>query len=258
MPGRQSDGRGPERRSKLSPEVQGEIARLQRDMGLPREVALRVARKEVTIDQVLQEMATRDKAANLMRRHGLDRALATQVAKGQADLDRVLHRRRMSSHLALNGERSCLVDAHQDGRAWRFALHGGRVVTARVAGVDRYEARLSEPGFDAEELVHKLQFKLAWRPEEDKLARKGFRWDPELRAAPRAPVTRPQDRFGCSNRRLFAWLEEETRVSLTTLEGEVVQGKVAWFGRFEIGVSVRGKTEVIVFRHALARACEVR
>ncbi len=258
MAGRQTGGRGPERRSKLSPEIQAEIARLQKDMGLPREVALRVARKEVTLNQVLNEMATRDKANNLMRRHGLDRALATQVAKGQADLDRVLHRRRMASHLALHAERSVLLDALQDGRAWRFALHGHRVVTARVVGVDRYEARLAASGSDAEEPVHKLQFKLAWRPEEDKLARKGFRWDSALKEAPKPPVERPQDRFGCSNRKLFGWLEGDTKVGFTTLEGEIVQGKVAWFSRYEVGVSVRGKTEVIVFRHALARAAEQR
>ena len=82
MPGSRSGGRVTERKSKLSPLVQTEIARLQKDMGLPREVALRVARKEVTIDKVLVEMVTKDKAKNLMRRHGLDRALATQVAMG--------------------------------------------------------------------------------------------------------------------------------------------------------------------------------
>jgi sRNA-binding regulator protein Hfq len=258
MPGSRSGGRITERKSKLSPVVQTEIARLQKDMGLPREVALRVARKEVTIDKVLVEMVTKDKAKNLMRRHGLDRALATQVAMGQADLEHVLRRRRLSSHLALNTDRSVLVDAHKDGRAWRFALHDGRVLTGRVVGLDRYEARLAPTGSDDEESVHKLQFKLAWRPEEDKLARKGFRWDKELREQPQEPVPRPQDRFGCSNRKLFGWLEADTRVSLTTLEGEVVLGKIAWFSRYEIGVNVKDKTEVIFFRHALARASELK
>lgn len=258
MSGRASGGRPPERRSKLSPQVQAEIARLQEDMGLPREVALRVARKEITLNDVLQELATRDKANNLMRRHSLDRALATQVAKGKADLDQVLHRRRMDSHLTVNGERSCLVDAVKDGRALRLALHGGRVITARVVAVDPYEVTLSPGGDAPDEVVHKLQFKLAWRPEQDKHARKGLRWDPELRERPRPPVPRPQDRFGCSNRKLFGWFESGAMIALTTLEGEVAQGKLAWFGRYELGISVKDKAEVVVFRHALTRAAEVR
>ncbi len=258
MPGPQSGRRIPERQSKLSSEVQAEISRLQGDMGLPREVALRIARKEITVNDALQEMATRDKAVNLMRQHSLDHALASQIAQGHASLGKVLHSRRLASHLAMYSDRSVLADALKDGRAWRFALHGRRVVNARVTGLDRYEARLLHEGSGDEQVVHKLQFKLAWRPEEDKLARKGFRWDSQLRGAPREPVLRPQDRFGCSNRRLFDWLEAKTRVGLTTLEGEVVQGTVAWFSRYEVGVSVRGKAEVVCFRHALTRAAERR
>jgi sRNA-binding regulator protein Hfq len=254
----QAGGRGPERRSKLSPEIQAEIARLQRDMGLPREVALRVARREISLNQALTEMATQDKANNLMRRHGLDRALATQVAKGKADLDQVLYRRRLNSHLTLHADRSSLVDAQKEGRAWRFALHGSRLLTAQVVAIDRYEVRLAPKGGGEEETFHKLQFKLAWRPEEDKLARKGFRWDKELRASPQAPVERPQDRFGCSNRKLFSWIEDDTKLALTTLEGEVVHGKLSWFSRYELGVNIRDKAEVVVFRHALAKTAEHR
>jgi len=246
------------RRPGLAPAVAAEVERLQERMGLPREVALRVAREEISLNQVLQDMATRDKADMLMRRHGLDRALATQIAKGQADLERVLARRRLASHLALNTDRSCLVDAHQEGRAWRFSLLGQRQVTARVVEVDRYEVGLQTSGSEDTEGVHKLQFKLAWRPEQDKLARRGFRTDKALRADPRDPAVRPQDRYGCSNRRLFGWMEAETPIAVTTLEGDIVQGTVSWFGRYEFGVSVKGKAEVVVFRHALAQVSERR
>ncbi len=258
MTGRMTRGGGQARRSKLSPEIVAELARLQKDMGLPRDVALRVARKEVTLNQALQDMAAQDKANNLMRRLGLDRALATQVAKGQADLERVLQRRRMASHLASNADRSCLEEAFKDGQPRRFALHGQRVVTARVLNLDQYEVRLAYAEGGEEEVLHKLQFKLAWLPEQDGHARKGLRWDNALRAEPQEPVSRPQNRFGCSNRKLFGWLDEETPLLLTTLEGEVVQGQLAWFGRYELGVTVRKDVVVTVFRHALSRANENR
>ena len=246
------------RRPGLPPAVAAEVERLQEQMGLPREVALRVAREEITLNQVLEDMASRDRADMLMRRHGLDRALATQIAKGQADLERVLTRRRLASHLALNADRSCLVDAHKEGRAWRFSLLGQRQVTARVVELDQYEVSLHAAGAEEPEAIHKLQFKLAWRPEQDKQVRRGFRTDKALRASPRDPASRPQDRYGCSNRRLFGWMEAETPISVTTLEGDIVQGAVSWFGRYEFGITVKGKAEVVVFRHALAQVCERR
>ena len=66
-----------------------------------------------------------------------------------------------------------------------------------------------------------------------------------------------QDRYGCSDKRLFRYLDSAVTVAVTTLEGEVFTGKVAWMGRWEFGLKLeKSDVEVVFWRHALADIAE--
>lgn len=224
---------------------------LARDTGIPRGWALQVVEGKLTLNEVLTRLARQDRVAQLERRHGLDRSLAALVADGQTPLDEVLRMVRRKAHLAANLGRSFLDEAAADGRLLVVHLHGQRVCTATVGAVDAYAVELRGDGAPAEP-VHKLQLKLACPPG----AGPAVGTAPEGRRVG-APIPRPQDRFHVSDRRLFDLLDAARPLRLVTLEGEALEGRLAWVARWEIGLAGPDGAEACIFRHALLRIEEV-
>ena len=243
------------RRKATNPAIDRRVVELVKSTGISRALATQVALGRVELNDVLTRMSHKAEIESLMRRHELSRALASQVALGQADLESLLFKRRMAEHLALHSERSILVQAQLSAEPLSLALHGQRGVDGVVTKLDRYEF-LFEPRGGEAETVHKLQVKFAVAADSRKKVRKSLSFDNELRKVPREPVWKPQDRYTCSNRRLFQLCDRQVAVEVLTLEGDVLRGKVAWVGRFEFGLEVKGGIEVVVFRHALAKLSE--
>lgn len=245
---RQDKPRKPRRRD---PVLDRKVAELQERHGLDRSLATQVATGKASLNEVLSRLAMGAEVESLMRRHDLSRALATQVALGQADIASVLRKRRQQTHLDDNRDRSALESALRTGRPLAIGLHAGRVVEARVTAVDRYEFTI-QPRDGQPEVIHKLQAKFACDVADRKKARRSLRYDDALKATPREPIWKPQERYTCSNRRLFGYLDEKTQIQVTLLEGEVFRGELAWIGRYEFGLALKGGVELVVFRHALA------
>jgi sRNA-binding regulator protein Hfq len=129
-------------------------------------------------------------------------------------------------------------------------------VVGRILSVEPYLVRLGPEEGEVEE-VHKLQVKAAFRPDAYKRLRKAMRFDKAVEAAPTGPIARPQDRYNCSDKRLFRYLDSVAPVRVTLLEGEQLIGTVTWFSRFEFGLGLKGEAEVVIFRHALVDLTEV-
>lgn len=217
--------------------------------GMPHQMALAVAYGKLDLNEALERMARNDRVEKLIKKHDLSRALATQVALGQADLERVLHRRRLEEHRRDNRDRSVLEEAKAQARPITLALHGQDRVEGVVKEVGPYELVLQADG--EERTVHKLQVKYAYEPEAYKVLRKMLTWDKERKESPKEPVERPQDRYACSDKRLFRYLDDKVQVQATLLEGEQIRGQVSWLSRFEFGLSHEGADVVTIFRHAL-------
>jgi hypothetical protein len=242
-------GKGPtDAQRELLARKAGEIAA---KTGLPLESARLVAAGRADLNELLKKMAFRDEVNALMARHDLNRALATQVALGQADLDYILLSRRIDAHLAANRDRSVLEQAEKSGAEVTFGVHGHRTLRAKVKAVERYEVVLVDVESGAEERVHKLQLKYAYKPDDHKRVRKGLEYDKARRDRTIEPVARPQDRYACSDRRLGAAMDAKHVVTATTLEGEAFHGEIAWVARYEFGIRTKGGGEVVIFRHAL-------
>ncbi len=217
--------------------------------GLPRALARQVVCGQLTANDAIRRLAIRTQVEGLISTHQLPKSLATQIALGQADLEQVLRKRRLKEHLLRMADHSALLVALADETPLTLFLHGQRVTAGRVTGVDRYEVVLD--GKDGEERVHKLQIKMLCASSDLRRARRQIKRAPKV---PRTaePVPLPQDRYGCSDRRLFGYLDQETDVRVTLLEGERLRGTVTWLSRWEFGLQQRKGVEMTVFRHALA------
>lgn len=246
-----TDGRDPTRRAPpkkkkpLDPKIKKRAEELTA-MGMPFQMAMAVAHGRLDLSLALERMAQKDRVGKLMRDYDLSRALATQVAMGHADLELVLMRRRLQEHREENRDRTCL----QEGAELTLALTGGTALTGQILEVVPYTFRIQERKGAPEEL-HKLRVKFAYEPSAWKVVKKAIKVDKRLADAAREPAVRPQDRYSCSDKRLFTYLDSEREVVVTTVEGDVLRGVVAWFSRYEFGLRLKGDVEVTVFRHAL-------
>ncbi|TVQ90930.1 MAG: hypothetical protein EA397_10555 [Deltaproteobacteria bacterium] len=244
----------PPKKHRSDPKVRARAEELA-ESGMPFQLAMAVALGRVSLNDALERLARQERVQKIIDEHDLSRALATQVAIGHASLDAVLARRRMQEHRELNRLRSCLDEALGLELPLVFGLHGRRQVQAHVQAVEPYTATLLIEGAEDPEEVHKLQFKYAYKPESAKKARRLMSHHPELSAEPVAPIRRPQDRYTCSDKRLFRYMDGEQSIRVTLLEGEVFVGVVTWFGRYEFGLRCKD-VDMTVFRHSLHEITE--
>lgn len=245
------DGRDGLRRDKrsrastrTSPKVRERAEQLTQQ-GMPYQMAMAVAHGRMDLNDALERMARRDRVKILMDRHGLSRALATQVVIGHADLDQVLSRRRLAEHREAFRDRTCL----EPDAEITLALMDGTAAKGRIVSVDPYTFQFEEKD-DAREL-HKLEVKYAYAPGDWKKVKKGVRLEGKKPDGPIRPAERPQDRYSCSDRRLFGYLDSEQEVIATLLGSDLLRGRVTWFSRYEFGLTLRSQVPVTVFRHAL-------
>ena len=228
---------------------------LVRTSGVPLALAMQVVREQRTLNDVVTQLAREAEVERLIARHGMNRALATQVARGDAQLMDVLRKARMLTHLSQHRERSLLTDAVAKAAPVALGVHGAKVLRGRITAVDVYDIDFAPDEGEAIRLP-KVRIKFAYDPGHYKQIRKNLSWDASRKGASE-PVLRPQDRYGCSDKRLFRYLDSAVTVAVTTLEGEVFTGKVAWMGRWEFGLKLeKSDVEVVFWRHALADIAE--
>lgn len=212
--------------------------------GMPYQMAMSVAHGRMDLNEALERMARRDRVNVLMERHDLSRALATQIALGQADLEVVLARRRLEQHRRDHRDRTCLVP----GQPLALVLHDGRTLKGAVLSIDPYQFTFGSA--DQSETLHKLQVMYGYAPDQWKAVKKGVKTG-DKKSAVEPPATRPQDRYSCSDKRLFSFQDRGAEVVATLIDGTVLRGVIEWFGRYEFGVRLKADASVTVFRHAL-------
>lgn len=216
------------------------------DSGMPYQMAMAVVHGKMELNEALERLSRRDRINQLMERHGLSRALATQVAVGHADLKLLLHRRRLLEHREQHRDRTCL----QAGATLALARFGGDAVKLTVGEVDAYTVNGTDDK-GAATSIHKLELKFAYAPDDWKKVRKALRKDKALADQGLLPAKQPQDRYTCSDKRIFGFLDGAREVSVTLVDGDAFRGTITWFSRYEFGLSLRGDAEITVFRHAL-------
>jgi len=218
------------------------------DLGLPTSMANLVARGKMDLNDALSRLAREREVDRLMERHGLTRALATQVSMGHADLDRFLLRRRLERYRKSERDRSFFDDCLPTKTPLALAVLGGERYMGVLEDVRAYEVVMEG---DPARVLHKLDIKLMWKQDDWKRVRKVLKRDKSIAERALRPAEKPQDRYSCSDKRFFRYMESDRKVAVTTIEGDHLRGTVAWFGRFEFGLQIRDDVVVGVMRHAL-------
>ena len=217
--------------------------------GLPRNLAFQVAMGNLTLSDALKKLAFRDEVEKLIRRYDLQRSLATQIAMGQVDLEEVLRKQRRQAYFEENKTRSMLTDGLATGQRITLMLHGQKRTSGKILEVGAYEFTIQ--GKDEPETIHKLQVKAAWDARRNAAVFSSIKKN-RSRDQACEPIVKPQDRFHCSNRRLFQHMEAEERLTIHLLEGAVLTGKIEWIGKWEIGLKLKKGPVAVIFRHAMA------
>lgn len=242
-PKRKLGGKRSEKKSDKTPKQR---AQELVDSGMPYQMAMAVVHGKMELNDALERLSRRDRVNQLMERYELSRALATQVAIGHANLELILHRRRLKKHREEYRDRTCL----EPGEKLALARFGEDTVTATVQSVDAYTATLELDDGEPIE-AHKLSLKYGYDPDEWKKVRKASKKDKRVANQDMTPAKQPQDRYTCSDKRLFGYVDNGREVSVTLVDGEVFRGSVQWFSRYEFGLLLKGDVEITVFRHAL-------
>lgn len=255
-----SERRGPPNRRAAPPSGSGgvkgaealaaKVEQIRKTTGVPLETARLVALGRLDLNDAIKRMAFADEVTSLMARHELDRALATQVALGHADLQKTLRKRRVDALIQASMNRDILESAVKSGAELVLGVHGRQLLRARVTEVTAYDVHLLDPEKNEASVVHKTRLKFACEAGAWQKARKAMVWDSARKLRTVEPITRPQDRFGCSNRRLGEALDRDVEATITLLEGEVFTGHLGWVARWEVGLRTKGG-DVAIFRHAI-------
>ncbi len=231
--------------------VRAKAEHIVKTTGVPLDIAVRVAQGRLDLNDALKQMAQRDEIEALMSRHGIERALASQIALGQADLQQVLRRRRVDAHLAEHRDHDVFDAAARGGTELTIGVHGRLLRRVKVLATRAYEIDVLDSETGASETIHKTRIKFACDAQGWQKARKSMTWDDRRKARAVDPVMRPQDRYGCGNRRLGEAWDQKSDIVAVTLEGECFAGQVSYVARWEFGVRTKAGTDVVIFRHAL-------
>lgn len=236
--------------SRTQQQIYAEVERLE-GQGMPRNLAVAVARGKLDLNQALERMARSDRVDRLVRRHQLNRGLATQVELGQANLDEYLLKRRFEKCKLESFERSYLKEASDNGVALVLGLCGSRREKGVVAGVSKFSVQfVDEKG--VESTIKKIDIKYAYPAKDWKEIGRYLKVKPADTADKVEPSLKPQERFRCSDMRLFGIFDGQLDVEMKLLEGERIAGKINWLSRYECGVELGTGAVITVFRHALS------
>jgi hypothetical protein len=231
-------------------QVRAQAEKLVETTGIPRNLAFQVAMGNLSLNDVLQKLAFRDEIDKIIRRYEFPRSLATQIAMGQVELEDVLRKRRLLEYTESSRDKSMLTEVEASGDQVTFLLHGMQRKSGVVSNVTAYDFTLT-PKQGPPEVIHKLQARAGWGARKNAAVLSCLKKDKEHAVAVE-PIVKPQDRFHCSNRRLFQHMEAADKLSIHLLEGDIVIGTIDWIGRWEVGIKIKKGPVVTVFRHAMA------
>jgi sRNA-binding regulator protein Hfq len=160
------------------------------------------------------------------------------------------HLRGFKDYLATHDTHSTFDDLLTSGEAYNFHVHPGRVISARIVGVEPYLVTLAPEDGEPEILSkHDIHFFYARESAAD--VAKLVKPDKEVQALNLAPALSYRERRLVKNRTLFPLKEERVVLFFTLIDGSVIRGLIIDFSRYEIQVSMKGGVPVTLLRHSL-------
>jgi hypothetical protein len=229
-----------------------EASTLAQDKGIPLAHAHRVIQGTATLNEVLKSLVRQEKFDRLVNQDGLDPSLAGQVASGHLTKERglilnkirVFRRTRLDLDAVKLAEMESLhVALNLFGRGWV----PGRVQAARV-----YDFDFLADGAEKPEELFKHDVKAVGRAANLTAIRAAARFIPTIQSEGLAATANRGERIRPPDDLLLRLLEESRDHDFVTRDGEIIRGRVASFGRWDVDVNLPdgGPTVTLMF-HAL-------
>jgi sRNA-binding regulator protein Hfq len=156
----------------------------------------------------------------------------------------------LKEYLAVHDAHSSFDDLLASGEVKKFHLYSGRVISARVTGVEPYVVTLTPEDGEPESFPkHDIHF--LYTVEDAPSVEKLVKIDKGVQSQGLTPALSYRDRHPVKNKTLFPLMEERVVLFFTLRDGSIIRGLVVGFSHYEITVSMKGGVLVTLLRHSL-------
>lgn len=251
--GKPTGPKPPFKKTVIPPEFKAQVTEIREKWNLPANLALRVAKGEITLDKAVKNFARRQSIAQLRKEHGFDGGIASLVIDNKITLEKGKFLLRWNNYKKAKYRYSIFDElVGHDPMAFGLFQQPDRVfaVTENL----KYEFNGQDPAAAEPELIHKLLVKYIYHPDRAKALERAIKIDEEIKAQGLTASYKILDRYQLHDHYLYHLMEKKLVVIFTTLAGEVFKGIIDWFCHYEIGLLLKGGCPVVLLRHAILKA----
>jgi len=163
--------------------------------------------------------------------------------------------RGLSTYLNQNYRRDLFTEFKENNSFLEFHLAGHKKKLAYIAANKRYDLVLKEVSSKLI-TIPKVHVKFFYPSELAEKVNPLIKIDEQVRGRNLQPIFNPTRRFHIKNKNLYPLMILKTPISITLLEGEVLEGLITEFTMYEIFLELSPGVEIVVLRHAIFNALD--
>ncbi len=163
--------------------------------------------------------------------------------------------RGLSTYLKENYRRDVFGEFKDNNTLLEFQLAGHKKKWAYIAANKRYDLVLKDVQ-NKLITIPKVHVKFFYPTDLAKNVEKLVKIDEQVRGRNLQPIFNPTRRFHVKNKNLYPLMMLKTPISITLLEGEVLEGLISDFTMYEIFLELAEGVQIILLRHAILSALD--
>lgn len=156
----------------------------------------------------------------------------------------------LNDYLLKNYRHSTFEQAAGSEALYTLHLHGRAIFQGRITASSTYDVVVTASDNTRRELP-KIQIKMLHPSEYTDQILSQITIDEAVQPAEPGPIVPVKQRNFIKNKSLYPLMRGQEALTVTLLEGEVVQGTIHSFSRYEITLTLPEQQQVVVMRHAL-------
>lgn len=145
---------------------------------------------------------------------------------------------------------STFEEALSSGACYCLHLHGQRILQGSITENSPYGVVVTSREGERTEL-HKTQIKMLYPAEQADGVNARMTIDEAVRSRAQDPIVPAKPRHHIKNKTLFPLMRAGMPLVVTLLEGEVLEGVIQSFARYELTLALGDHVQVVVLRHAI-------
>ncbi len=160
-----------------------------------------------------------------------------------------------SNYLIHNYRRDVFGEFFKNQQTLEFHIAGHKKIKANIAMNKRYDVVLNmETGQTV--TLPKVRLKFFYSAELSEKVKPLITIDEQIRARNLQPIFNPTRRFHVKNKNLYPMMMLKMPITITLLEGEVLEGLITDFTMYEIFLELAKGVQIVLLRHAIYNAID--